>query len=211
MATAVKKVKNEPTQEVVEPVEKQKEETSPKKTESKSEIDTLKEQLAQLQAQLSMMQTVVQPTPAPKKSNKKIKFVSLVTGALILRGSRVWRFEHQFDSKQFTEKEANMIIGNMPNLISTGIIFIDDADFISENQLDGMYDAIMNETQLKGLFKKNSEDIIKAYRRAVPAQQEIIVSMIQDKCLKGEYVDANVKVEIGKLAKVDFLSIEAEE
>lgn len=176
---------------------------------SQVEIDALKEQLAQLQAQLSAMQTNTAVVNTVK-TDRKIPFISLVTGELVLKGSKIWKIKNQFDTREFMEREANIILNNMPGLVSSGFVCIPDTQFIKDNNLEEVCSVLLNAEQLKTLFNKDSSYVVEVYKTAIPEQQKIITSMIEEMCIKGQKIDANILMEIGELAKIDFLKIEPE-
>lgn len=171
----------------------------------------LEAELAELKAQMALLikanaQNVSVPT-APQKE-KSIPFINMTDGKICLRGTRQWKLEGRFAKRMFLEKEARVIIANMPNAISSGIVYIADADFIKENDLEASYANILTDEQLKSLLKKDADVIVEAYKNTSDAQKDIIIGMITDMRMAGEKVDANVLFEIGKLSGRDLVSIE---
>lgn len=171
------------------------------------------EQIANLQAQLEVLmkaQANTQATvvEAPKTKRKMIKIISLVSGTLVLQGSRVITLDKQFDSVTVTDNEARLIISNMPNSARDGIFYIADADFVEENNLEDVYLTMLNDKQLKTLLSKNAKDVLEIYQNAPDAQKRIIDDMIKDGRLMGVQIDANILMEIGKINGVDYLGME---
>lgn len=171
----------------------------------------LEAELAELKAQMALLikanaQNVSVPT-APQKE-KSIPFINMTDGKICLRGTRQWKLEGRFAKRMFLEKEARVIISNMPNAISSGIVYIADADFVKENDLEASYANILTDEQLKSLLKKDADIIVEAYKNTSDAQKDIIIGMITDMRMAGEKVDANVLFEIGKLSGRDLVSIE---
>ena len=171
------------------------------------------EQIANLQAQLEVlmkaqanMQTTV--IEAPRAKRKMIKIISLVSGTLVLQGSRVITLDKQFDSVTVTDNEARLIISNMPNSARDGIFYIADADFVEENNLEDAYLTILDDKQLKTLLSKNVKDVLEIYQNAPDAQKRIIDDMIKDHRLMGTQIDANIFMEIGKINGMDYLGME---
>lgn len=171
------------------------------------------EQIANLQAQLEVlmkaqanMQTTV--IEAPRAKRKMIKIISLVSGTLVLQGSRVITLDKQFDSVTVTDNEARLIISNMPNSARDGIFYIADADFVEENNLEDAYLTILDDKQLKTLLSKNVKDVLEIYQNAPDAQKRIIDDMIKDDRLMGTQIDANILMEIGKINGMDYLGME---
>lgn len=171
------------------------------------------EQIANLQAQLEVLmkaQANTQATivEAPKTKRKMIKIISLVSGTLVLQGSRVITLDKQFDSVTVTDNEARLIISNMPNSARDGIFYIADADFVEENNLEDAYLTMLDDKQLKTLLSKNAKDVLEIYQNAPDAQKRIIDDMIKDGRLMGVQIDANILMEIGKINSIDYLGME---
>lgn len=170
------------------------------------------EQIANLQAQLELLMRAQANTPMPiatdKGKRKMIKIISLVAGSLVLQGSRIITISKQFDSVTVTENEARIILSNMPNSARDGIFYIADADFVEENNLEDVYQTILDEKQLKTILSKNAKDVVEIYQNAPDAQKKIINDMIVDGRLMGIQIDANILVELGKLNGIDYLNIE---
>lgn len=171
----------------------------------------LEAELAELKAQMALLikanaQNVSVPTALQKE--KSIPFINMTDGKICLRGTRQWKLEGRFAKRMFLEKEARVIIANMPNAISSGIVYIADADFVKENDLEASYANILTDEQLKSLLKKDADVIVEAYKNTSDAQKDIIIGMITDMRMAGEKVDANVLFEIGKLSGRDLVSIE---
>lgn len=179
----------------------------------KAKIAEQEQQMADLMAQIKVMmqaqaQTVV---PVEEKKARSIKFISLVQGGLSLRGNRMYHIDKQFGYKMIPEGEATAIVSNMPNTIANGLVYIADKDFISRMELDGVYEEILSDKQLKDLLQKNANDVCEIYKQASPAQKEIIVDMVINRKLNGLPIDANIVVEIGKLCGKDLMGITPEE
>lgn len=171
----------------------------------------LEAELAELKAQMALLikanaQNV--SAPAVPQKEKSIPFINMTDGKICLRGTRQWKLEGRFAKRMFLEKEARVIIANMPNAISSGIVYIADADFVKENDLEASYANILTDEQLKSLLKKDADVIVEAYKNTSDAQKDIIIGMITDMRMAGEKVDANVLFEIGKLSGRDLVSIE---
>ena len=191
--------------------------TEAKKEDSKvvdTEKDELKATVAMLQAQMEMMTKMLatnQSRTEAKRPERNIKFINLVDGTLVLRGSNIWTIEGQLNSRNFIEREARMIITNSNSLIRSGAVYIADEEFVEENDLGEIYRYLMNGDELKGLLDKPSSEVIETYKNVPDMQKKIIVGMIVSKRLKGENVDGNVLMQIGALSGKDLISIEAEE
>lgn len=186
-------------------------ETVDESTENAELKAKIAEQEAQIAQLMAMMQAQMGNTVKPAKSNKSIKFISLVTGGLNLKGNRMYHIDKQFGYKMIPEGEAKAIVANMPNTVANGMVYIADKNFVEECELDGVYEEILSDKQLKELLQKNANDVCEIYKQASPVQQQIIVDMVENRKLNGLPIDANIVVEIGKLCGKDLMSITPEE
>lgn len=176
------------------------------------ENDELKRQLDELKAQMALMAQMMANKPAPvvAKPSKQVKFINLSSGSVILRGTLMWKITGQFADKDFDETEANIIVANMGNMVRSGRVYIADQEFVESHNLGEVYKHILNADQLKGLFDKDGKTIVEAYKMANDAQKQIIVDMISERKVNGQFVDANAAIEIGKLCGKDLMGIEPE-
>lgn len=179
----------------------------------KAKIAEQEQQMADLMAQIKVMMQAQAQTVAPveEKKARSIKFISLVQGGLSLKGNRMYHIDKQFGYKMIPEGEAAAIVSNMPNTIANGLVYIADKDFIYRMELDGVYEEILSDKQLKDLLQKSANDVCEIYKQASSAQKEIIVDMVVNRKLNGLPIDANIVVEIGKLCGKDLMSIAPEE
>jgi hypothetical protein len=177
------------------------------------ENDELKRQLDELKAQMALMAQMManKPAPAVAKPSKQVKFINLSSGSAILRGTVMWKITGQFADKDFDETEANIIVANMGNMVRSGRVYIADQEFVESHNLGEVYKHILNADQLKGLFDKDGKTIVEAYKMANDAQKQIIVDMISERKVNGQFVDANAAIEIGKLCGKDLMGIEPED
>lgn len=179
----------------------------------KAKIAEQEQQMADLMTQIKLLMQAQTQTIAPveEKKARSVKFISLVQGGLSLKGNRMYHIDKQFGYKMIPEGEAAAIVSNMPNTIANGLVYIADKDFINRMELDGVYEEILSDKQLKDLLQQSATDVCEIYKQAAPAQKEIIVDMIANRKLNGLAIDANIVVEIGKLCGKDLMSIEPEE
>lgn len=178
----------------------------------KEKIAEQEKQMAEMMAQMKLMMQAQAGVnmAAEKKSNRNIKFINLSSGTLVLRGNRFHSIEGQFTAKPIPESEARAIVSNMPNAVTNGVCYIADADFVKEMELDGLYQDILDDKQLKTLLDRNAAEVCEIYRNAPDAQKGIIIDMIENRKLNGLSVDANIVVELGKLCGKDLMAIEPE-
>lgn len=200
------------------PTTKTKKETVATETENeKAEVSTqvvdenkmLKEQLAQMQAQMELMAKMItnntKEKPEPVIHNRAIRFVNLTNGTLVLKGSQFWTIEGRYNYHDFPEKEARLIVSVMNNCIRSGNVYIDNADFVKENDLDILYGTLLSDEDLKHLLDNNATDVIETYKNVNNAQREIIIDVILDAKSQGRKIDSNILVELGELSGRDLL------
>ena len=181
----------------------------------KKENDDLKAQLEELKAQMALMAQMMSKggdeSKSTKQSAKRIRFVNLTNGTVVLRGTVMWSIVGQFNHRDFAEKEANIIVENMINLINSGAVYIADKEFAEEHNLTDIYANLLDEKALRELFDKDGQTILETYKMVNAAQKQIIVDMIVSRREHGQFVDANAAIEIGKLCGKDLMLIEPDE
>lgn len=196
-----------------EPV-KEKETAVPVIDEEKEQLRAqLAEQQKRMEEMMAQMQVLMQAqsnTTAPRatnKSNRKIKFVNMCTGKLILRGTSLWEIDGQFNDHDFSETEANIIVNNMSNTIRSGCVYIADAQYIEEHDLQSIYDNLLSDEQMIDLLNHDYKYVVDMYKSASDAQKKIIIDTIVSKRARGEYVDANILSQLGGLCGRDLMGI----
>ena len=175
------------------------------KEELKNKLEELEKKFAEL---LAKQGAQVVETPAQPKAKKNIKIINLTRGEMYLRGSRIHKFDKQFDSRVFTESEVRQIYANMPKTLAEGWVYIADKEMVEELELVDAYSTLLDEKTLKMLLEKNPKEVIEIYKNANDFQKNIIVGMIEDAKMHGRYVDANIVIEIGKLCGKELMDIE---
>lgn len=174
-----------------------------KETEQlKKEIELLKQQL------MSLKDNTVDTQPQQKKNNKKtIKFINMTVGSLVLQGNRFHNFEGQFTSKNISESEAVAILQNMPDTINNGMVYIADAQFIKDYDLEDVYENILSDKSLKQLLNKDANSVYEVYLNSNDAQKQIILNMVIDKQLNKQAIDANILTLLSKECGQNLLDI----
>lgn len=174
-------------------------------TISKSEFDQMKAQMETLMQMMSMG-SIGNKQPS-KKEEKYITFVNMTKGKFVLKGSSYYTIDEQFGTRRFIEREARMIVNNMPKSIRDGKIYILDADFVKDCELEDVYADLLSDKQMKELLTKKPSYVAEVYKNANKAQKQIIVDMIENKKLNGEDVDANILLQIGELSGKNLIEI----
>ena len=185
--------------------------------DTSKENEVLKKQIEELQAQMQIMAQMMASASVSntevktQKSddNRLIPFINMTTGTYVLKGTRThYVIEGQFTKRNFTVREAKDIVLNMPKTFAEGNVYIADADFVEENDLSYAYKNILSDTQLKNLLNREPNYVVEVYKNASESQKKIIIRMIEDKKISGQFVDANILVELGKLCGKDLVNME---
>lgn len=182
------------------------------KAKMEKEIAELKEQIAELMA-MSKKATAseTQNIVSTKPQKKTIKFTNLCLGGLTLKGTRTYRIDKQFDTVQIPIGEAMAIVSNMPNALASGIVYIEDKDFVEEMGLGDVYEKILDEDGFKTLLKKSPAEICNIYDTLSEKQKITVINMVKEEIMKGAEIDANILFQLGKKCGVDFLNNRIEE
>lgn len=180
--------------------------TQPKKD---TEKEMLKQQVAELKAQMDAMMQLLGAAKqsAPVTSKRKIRFVNLTVGKLLLQGSVLWEIDGQFNFRDFSEDEADKIVTNMGNTVTGGYVYIADAQFVEDRQLGALYEQLLSDEQLRKILFADASDVVEMYKMSNAVQKKIIVDTIIDKRSRGEYVDANVLMRLGELSGKNLVEI----
>nr|DAN12855.1 MAG TPA: hypothetical protein [Caudoviricetes sp.] len=178
-----------------------------------SENELLKAQIAEMKAQMKMMakmmsmQKQVEPQPEAR-SDRMITFVNLTNGVAVLRGNQNWTLDGQYASRAFLEREARIIVNNMPNMIRSGMVYITDAQFVKDNDLSDAYLNMLSDEEMKTLLSKDAKYVIDVYKNVAEGQKQIIVDMIIEQRKSGVKIDSNILVELGELCGKDLVHID---
>jgi hypothetical protein len=185
------------------------------KEELRKQVAEQQKQMEELVAQMKLMADMVSNKTAhvekPNTDKRNITFINMVSGGMNLKGTRYYHIKDQFGTKTVTDSEARVILGNMPNAIQSGLVYITDMDFVEENGLGDYYNGLINDKTLKALLDKECDEVIEIYNEANAEQKKIILDMVVARRLNGERIDANIVVELGKLCNKNFMDIEPED
>lgn len=177
-----------------------------------SENEVLKAQIAEMKAQMELMAQMManksnEPI-RPAKNDRMITFVNLTNGTAVLRGNQNWALEGRYASRAFLEREARIIVNNMPNMIRSGMVYITDADFVKENDLADAYVNMLSDTDMKSLLAQDAKHVIDVYKNVSDNQKQIIIDMIIEQRKAGAKIDGNILTELGELCGKDLVHIE---
>ena len=182
------------------------------KEELRRQVAEQQKQMQELMAQMKLMAEMVSnkgnATEKPINEKRNITFINMVNGGMNLKGTRYYHIDKQFGSKVVTDSEARVILSNMPNAIQSGLVYINDDNFIKENGLEDYYNGLINDKTLKTLLDKDCDEVVEVYNGANSEQKKIILDMVVSRRLNGEKIDANIVVELGKLSGKNFMDYE---
>lgn len=191
---------------------KTKDEQSQVVDNTNSENEALKAQIAEMKAQMELMaQMMANKSNEPvhsTKNDRMITFVNLTNGTAVLRGNQNWALEGRYASRAFLEREARIIVNNMPNMIRSGMVYITDADFVQENDLADAYANMLSDTDMKSLLAQDAKNVIDVYKNVSDNQKQIIIDMIIEQRKAGAKIDGNILTELGELCGKDLVHIE---
>ena len=177
-----------------------------------SENEALKAQIAEMKAQMELMaQMMTNKSNEPihsTKNDRMITFVNLTNGTAVLRGNQNWALEGRYASRAFLEREARIIVNNMPNMIRSGMVYITDADFVQENDLADAYVNMLSDTDMRSLLAQDAKNVIDVYKNVSDNQKQIIIDMIIEQRKAGAKIDGNILTELGELCGKDLVHIE---
>lgn len=176
-----------------------------------SENEVLKAQIAEMKAQMELMaQMMANKTESVRssKDDRMITFVNLTNGTAILKGNQNWALEGRYASRTFLEREARIIVNNMPNMIRSGMVYITDAQFVQENDLADAYVNMLSDTDMKSLLAQDAKYVIEVYKNVSDNQKQIIIDMIIEQRKAGAKIDGNILTELGELCGKDLVHID---
>lgn len=176
-----------------------------------NENELLKQQIEEMKAQMALMsQMIANQQPQVEKKpdpNKRIEFVNLTHGTLVLRGSRLYEIVGQFNKRDFSDNEARLILNNSHNAVANGLVYITDAEFVKENNLADIYESLLNDKDLRTLLNKNASKVIEIYQNSNSSQRKIILDMIESKQLNTQDVDANILMKLSEMSNKDLMRV----
>lgn len=199
------------------PVENKKEQDVELKKENdnlKNELETMKKQMEEMMRQMTAFNMIANMNQ--NQSNyidKDILVTSMISGQLILSTTgrsdgKFYIFNKQFEEQGIPVADLKAICSSMKSTAMNGKFFIDDAEFVREAGLSSSYRNILDRVQLSNILSIPVDEFITKYKSAPKAQKNIISTMIQDKRLNGEFVDANIMMALKEITGVDYSAIE---
>lgn len=190
-------------QEDMEKIAKENEELKNQMITMQNQMNILLQQIATLN--LSNVNTV--------QEDKDIEVVSLVNATLTISTNgrsdgKVYEFRKQFETMPIPASDLKEIVRAMPNTAREGYYYILDPDFVRNNGLSSSYRNILNQTEMANILNLPSKEFLAKYQSASDAQKKIIESMLINKKMMGEDVDANIMFGLQKLTGRNYMEIE---
>jgi hypothetical protein len=175
----------------------------------------LKEKMLEIEKQMNQLLSALNNQSNIESSNedRDIEVISLTNAQMILSTTgkadgKKYEFEKQYTIKYIPESDLKLIINSMPRITQGGSYYINDKEFLQKNRLTGLYKNILDPTVMKNILDKNHEEFIAIYESASLGQKTIINSMVFDKRLNGENVDANILMYLQNKTNIDYINIE---
>jgi hypothetical protein len=175
----------------------------------------LKEKMLEIEKQMNQLLSALNNQSNIESSNedRDIEVISLTNAQMILSTTgkadgKKYEFEKQYTIKYIPESDLKLIINSMPRITQGGSYYINDKEFVQKNRLTGLYKNILDPTVMKNILDKNHEEFIAIYESASLGQKTIINSMVFDKRLNGENVDANILMYLQNKTNIDYINIE---
>lgn len=216
-ASSEKKIETK-TENVVETNEKETEMLQKENENLRNDLDAMKAQMEEMMKQMASFSQMSNmfanfTQSQPSYIDKDIEVVSLITGQLVLSTTgradgKIYSFSKQFEEQGIPVSDLKAICSSMKSTAMNGKFFINDVDFVREAGLSSSYRNILNQVELNEIFNLTVDEFTEKFKRATKAQKNIIQSMVKDKRLNGEFVDANIMMALKDMTGVDFMSIE---
>lgn len=184
-------------------------------------IEEMQNQLAQLKAENeSFKNKQVGDTDKEDEeditADTDIPVISQTVGKLVLSTDgngmgTVYRFDGFGEVHDIPFADLKDIVKNKPRFAKEGAFYISNAQAVKKLRLTKEYEHIVDSKLFEHILDEKSDVVINTYKNAPKLQQEQIVSMIEEKINRGQDVDGNVLVKIGKLCGKDFLRVEEDD
>jgi len=179
------------------------------------ENEVLKQKLATMEQQMAMLMQMMSGNASNTQAttDRDIEVISLITGKLLLTttgtdAGQKYDFNNQFDSLTIPESDLRAIIRSMPETSRGGYFYINDRQFVEDVKLNSAYRNLMGKTELLEVFNKPCNEFMKIYNTSPVGQKKVILDMAISKKLNGEFIDANILIELGKISGKDLMNIE---
>jgi hypothetical protein len=183
-------------------------------------FEELQKQLAELKAENDALKNTKQVVDDDDieeiTADTDIPVISQTVGKLVLSTDgngigTVYRFDGFGEVHDIPFADLKDIVKNKPRFAKEGAYYIANAQAVKKLRLTKEYENIVDNKLFEHILDEKADVVISAYKNAPKLQQEQIVSMIEEKIDRGQDVDGNVLVKIGKLCGKDFLRVEEDD
>lgn len=183
--------------------------TSAKTAEKESaEILALKQQNESMQEQMlqmkQMMEMLMKQQSAPQVSvlnsnepkeismNSYIKVMSLYKGGMTLFVSpngKSYRFSEFGEIVPILYSDLTGILSTHPTFARKGYFFILDTEVVKQSALEKYYTRILDKDSIENILEKDDSEIKEIFNLVTPYMQNLILEIISEKMVNGEYVN----------------------
>ena len=184
-------------------------------------LEEMQNQLAQLKAENEAFKNMqVENTHEEDgeeiTADTDIPVISQTVGKLVLSTDgngmgTIYRFDNFGEVHDIPFADLKDIVKNKPRFAKEGAYYISNAQAVKKLRLTKEYENIVDSKLFEHILDEKSDVVISTYKNAPKLQQEQIVSMIEEKIDRGQDVDGNILVKIGKLCGKDFLRVEEDD
>lgn len=184
-------------------------------------LEEMQNQIAQLKAENEsfknkQVEDIDKEDEEDITADTDIPVISQTVGKLVLSTDgngvgTVYRFDNFGDVHDIPFADLKDIVKNKPRFAKEGAYYISNAQAVKKLRLTREYENIVDNKLFEHILDEKSDVVINTYKNAPKLQQEQIVSMIEEKIDKGQDVDGNILVKIGKLCGKDFLRVEEDD
>lgn len=183
-------------------------------------LEEMQNQLAQLKAENEAFKNRqvedINEDEEEINGDTDIPVISQTVGKLVLSTDgngmgTIYRFDGFGEVHDIPFADLKDIVKNKPRFAKEGAYYISNAQAVKKLRLTREYESIVDNKLFEHILDEKSDIVINTYKNAPKLQQEQIISMIEEKINKGQDVDGNVLVKIGKLCGKDFLRVEEDD
>lgn len=181
---------------------------------SKEDYMKLLKQMEEITKKINSTPASINNISLPTSSMEKdVPVISMCLGQLNLcteknGGGACYTFKDFNEIMDIPYGDLKDIVKSNSRFVAEGYFYIADEEAVTSLRKQSAYKRIIKPETISKIFDFAPNKIIDLYKMAPKGQQELIVQMIRDKRLNAEKVDANVMIELGELAKVDFVTME---
>ena len=179
-----------------------------------NEKQILLDMIKDLQKQMSELSKDKNIKPIKSEKNTieledGITVISQCVGGLNLLNGE-YEFKEFGEIQEIPFEDLRKIVRVHRSFAENGLFYIVNDFVVKKLKLERYYTRLLNVEDMNNLFKLDCESVIELYNLSHENQKNVIVERVIDKKLKGENIDANILVQLGKLCGKNLLEIETE-